>query len=353
MAFRAVVGNAWENITDARVVVSGLTRRPLSMRAVVGGVWKNVWDHDKTGPGPVTGLTAQWDNSAASNKAIVSWTQPADVDFSYTYVEVNRTGSSAGPWTTVGNFTAARATATSYTDTAVSFFSYPSHNAANTATYIHYYRLTPYDALGNPGTASIVGTTGQNSTVVRGMLSSPFWVNPNSSKTWRGNSWRSDSFVTDTAGTTERVIQGWTTSGENFGHFWYDTKQTGINPTASYVWLQRTTNQGQGQSQPYIRLSQAPSTLVPSGSSPTGYARTAATIPPEILTTQPLAQCQIDVTWITHLMDGATWKSLLMYTGETSQYLTSGISRQYLAFYSRNEGGFGIVGGTLQINHTG
>lgn len=352
MAFRAVVANAWQNITDARVVVDGIAKRPLSIRAVVGGVWENVYDYDKVGPGPVTGLTAQWNNTT-SNKAIVSWTQPADTDFVSTYLEVNRTGSSSGPWTFVGLFTAARATATSHTDTTVSTFSYTSHGP-NSASYIHYYRLTPYDTLGNPGTVSIVGTTGQNSAVVRGFLSSPFYVLPNSSKTWRTNQWRSDSIVVDGTGVSERVVQGWTTNGENFGHYWYDTKQTGINPTASYVFLNRTTDSGQGSSNPYICLSQAPSALVPFGSSPTGYARTAPTIPPALNnTTATSAFCQIDVSWITHLMDGATWKSLLMYTGETSQFNATGISRHYLVFTSRNEGGFGIVGGTLQINHTG
>lgn len=365
MAFRAVVGNTWQNITDARVVVGGVAQRPLSMRAVVGGVWKNVWDYDITGPGPVTGFSAEWNNSG-TDKAVVTWTQPADVDFSHTVLEVNRSSSQSGPWTTIGSYTAGtypRGTAVTYNDTNITMSAYTVHSANNTASPIHYYRATPYDALGNPGEVSIVGTTGLYSTVVRGMLSSPYYINPSYSRTWRGSSWRTDATVTDGAGAPERVVQGATFSAtnvrsDNYGYYWYDAKRTGIVPTAVEVFLARTDN-GLSTASPYMRLSQAPSSTVTAGSNPTGYAEKDLTIGPLLENSlQPTPTTSlfftVPATWWTDLMDGATWRSIQLATGETTEYSTSGVSRHYLVFYSENDQfGFNLRGGTIRATHFG
>ena len=362
MAFRVVAGNAGQNVTDARIVVGGAWQRPTSIRAVVGGTWQNVWDYDITGPGPVTGFSAEWNNSG-TDKAVVTWTQPTNTDFAKTTLEVNRSSSSSGPWTEIADFTAAAGLPVTYNDTNITMSAYTTHSLNNTASPIHYYRTTPYDALGNPGTVSIVGTTGRNSTVVRGMLSSPYYVNPSYSRTWRGSSWRTDSIVTDASGAAERVVQGATFSAtnvrsDNYGYFWYNAGRTGIAPTVVEIFLARTDN-GLSTASPYMRLSQAPSSTVIAGTDPTGYAVKDLTIGPTLSNSlQAPANTSglftVPTTWWTDLMDGTTWESIQLATGETTEYQTNGVSRHYMVFYSENElFGFNLRGGTIRATHFG
>ena len=358
MAFRIGTDTGWKSPTDVRVAVGGQWKRVLYIRTAVGGFWKDTWAYDVVGPGPVTGFTATWNNTT-SNKCVVTYTTPSDTDFHHVTLYVNRSGSSSGPWTSLGDFTDNKSTARTVNDTTVTMSSNTTYapSGFNTSSSIHYYKAVPYDTLGNAGTAVVVGSTGASSSVVRGMLSSPFYVQGTNSRTWSGSAWATSGNAIDSTGVPERVGQGYTANGQDYGFYWYDTKRTGISPSALACWTART-DAGFNTTAPEFYLSQAPSSLVGAGSSPTGYAKSSVTVGTSLnnSTTSPYttsAWHTLPTSWWTNLMDGSTWKSILCYTGETSVYGGSTSSLKYLVMYSVNEGGYGVSGGMLRVTHSG
>lgn len=357
MAIRIGVAGDWQSPTDIRVGAAGEWKRVSTIRVAAAGQWQNAWDYDVTGPSAVTSFTATWSNSG-SNKCVVSYRTPTDGDFSYVSLYVNRSGSSSGPWTKIGDYSNSPNTVRTVNDTTVTMSSNTTHapSGFNTSSSIHYYRAVPYDTLGNAGTAAVVGSTGSGSSVVRGMLSSPYYITGTNSRTWRGV-WATTGNAVDSTGAPERVIQGYTSAGEHWGYYWYDTKRTGIVPTVFECWLARTDN-GFNTSTPYFYLSQAPSSVVGAGSNPTGYSRSGPTLGTDMnnSVTSPFVTSTWHVlpdAWWTHLMDGTTWKSILMYTGETSVVGGSTSSAEYLVLFSVNEGGYGVSGGMLRATHPG
>lgn len=353
------VTDIWATPTDVRIADAGTWKRSTFIRVSDGGLWRNGWEYDVVGPSAVTSLDAVWSNSGGTNKCSVSWTQPSDLDLDYVDLYVNRSGSSTGPWTYLTRFSGSPGGAKSYDDTTVTMTSVTTHAPAglNTQSSIHYYRLVPVDVLGNIGTASVIGSRGSGTTTVRGMLSSPYYVNPTKSRSWAG-SWGNFATALDDTGAYDRVFQGWTQSaGQLYGYYWYDTKRAAISPTSVQLWLWRTDN-GLNTITPTFQISQAPSSLVSAGGSPTGYAKSTSlngtglnnsSYSPYITSNW----MTMTSSWWTSLMDGATWKSVLMYTGETTEYQTYGYSRHYAVFHSRNESQFSVAGGCIRAYHGG
>lgn len=360
MSTRFGVNETWQSPTDVRIAQGGQWVRVSTIRGAAESQWKTLWEYDVTGPSAVTQFTATWDN-ASSNKCIVSYRTPTDPDFSYVALYVNREGSQSGPWTLISNFTDSTNTVRTVNDTTVTLTATTTHapSGYNTASAIHYYLAVPYDTLGNQGAATVIGSTGAGSTIVRGMLSSPYYVQSSFSRTWRTafNAWPNSSNLLDGTGAYERVIQGFASGGQAYGHFWYDIKQPGITPTTFQCFLGRT-NSGFNTTAPSFYLSQAPSSLVQAGQSPVGYSRTGPTLGTELNNSvfAPFitsAWHTLSTSWWTNLMDGSDFKSLLMYTGETSVVSGFDTSDNFLVFYSRNETFGGHRGGLLRTYHAG
>lgn len=357
MPIRVGQGSQWESPTDIRIAVADTWQRVSTIRGAAGSLWRNVWDYDVTGPAAVTNASATWNNSAG-NKCVLTYTSSSDADFSSAAVYVNRNGSSSGPWSLVGSFSDLPSTVRTVNDTTVTLTNDTTHapGSLNQSSQIHYYLIVPYDTLGNAGVPTIIGSTGNNSTVVRGMLSSPYYVNGTDSHTWRGTVWTTTANALDSTGLYERVIQGYTSSGEHYGFFFYDNKRTGINPTSTQCFLTRTDN-GFNTGTPTFQMSQAPSSLVGSGSNPIGYSRSTSTAGSAMnnSVTPPYATSvwhTVPNSWWTSIMDGTIWKSILMYNGETSVVPGNTASANYLVFHSVNEG-LGVTGGCLRVNHLG
>lgn len=354
MTAKFLSGDAWREAVDLKVLIGGTWRRIDSAKMMIGGAWQTVYVYDIVGPTAPTSVKAEWSNTSG-NACAVSWTQPTDADLDYVDLYVNRSGSSTGPWTSLGRYTGSGAK--SYTDTSVTMSSYTAHQSSNTRSNIHYYRLVPVDVRGNVGTEVIKGSTGKNQTVVRGMYSSPYYVNPTDSRTWRNTAWRVDTTVQDSTGAYERVVQGYFTdppaTNHSWGFYFFTAFPTGINVSSANVYVARQ-NGGTGCCiPPYLRASAAPQSLVGSGSNPTGFTYTAATVGSAYATpangNTRVGNNTIPNSWIDGFQAG-TYKSILLYTAETD----AAPSTNYSVWSSVNEDiFFGGAPGMISINHTG
>jgi hypothetical protein len=360
MSTRFSVDGFWRSPVDVRIADGGQWRRASTIMVADGSQWRTAWDYDVTGPSAVTQFTATWSNTG-SNKCVVSYRTPSDLDLSYVALYVNRDGSQSGPWTLISNFTDPINTVRTVEDATVAMTETTTHapSGYNTGSPVHYYLAVPYDTLGNQGTSVVVGSTGSGSTVVRGMLSSPYHVQSTLSRTWRTGfaAWPNSSNLLDGTGVYERVIQGFASGGQAYGHYWYDVKRTGVVPTSFQCFLGRTNN-GFNTTAPSFYLSQAPSSLVQAGQSPVGYSRSGPTLGAELNNSvfAPFitsAWHTLSTSWWTSLMDGTDFKSLLLYTGETSVVPGYDTSDNFLVFYSRNEIFGGHRGGLLRAYHSG
>jgi hypothetical protein len=189
------------------------------------------------------------------------------------------------------------------------------------------------------------------------MYSTPYYVEPTDSRTWRNTGWRADSVVLDGAGLYERLVQGYYadpySTQHSYGYFFYNTFPTGINVTSANHYLARQ-NGGTGAGIPaYMRASAAPQSLVGAGSDPRGYTYTSATLSTAWATPANggtrLGLSNIPVSWVNGLQSG-TYKSILLYTAETD----AAPSTNYSVWSSMNEDFlYGLPPGVLQINHTG
>ena len=354
MTIQILSGGAWQTPTDIQMVVGGAWTRIQEIRVLDAGAWQTAFVYDTTGPGPVTNFKAEWSNTSG-NQIIVSFTNPTDVDFDHTDLYVNRSGSSTGPWTLVGTYTGATA---SYTEGSVTIGTLTGTYGPNYVGSVYYFKTVSYDIRGNNTAAndSVKGSTGKNQTVVRGMYTNPFYVNPTDSHTWNGTAWLTTgaTAAVDSTGLPERVIQGYyTNTTPNYGFYFYNGFPTGINTTSATLRLIRQNGGTGGGISAYLRASAAPQSLVTAGSNPTGYTYTGATLGPALATPANggtrLGDATIPNAWITGFQAG-TYKSVLLYTAETS----AAPSANYAVWDSKNEeNAFGVAPGFIAIYHTG
>lgn len=355
MPVRAFISGAWRDISDVRVFASGQWRRVQEARQFIAGQWRNVYNYDITGPGTVRNVTAQWSNSSGP-ACVVSWQQPADADLAYVDLYVNRDGSNSGPWTYVGRYSGNSATTYSVVDSTVTLSNYFVHGP-NQASSVHYYYFVPFDQRGNQGTGLVKGSTGQNSVVVRGYVTSPYYTNSTFSRTWRGSAWRTDGIVTDSTSQVERVVQGSSSSGENLGYYFYGNgHQQGLNPSSADFYLARQ-NGGIGSGvAPYMRASVVDTSFPFLNANPTGQTSSGLVIGTALATPNNggtrSGWMGIPIDWTTGMGDG-TFKSVFLYTGEAAT-TGSTLSTNYAVWSSRNEDvGFGVGPGTLRVYHSG
>jgi hypothetical protein len=356
MVARFRFDGSWRAATDIRIRAEGQWRRVQEIRKRIDGSWRSVFVYDTTGPGAVRTAKAEWSNSSGA-RCVVSWQQPSATDTAYTDLYVNRTGSSTGPWTYISRYTGGPASTFSYVDTSVTLTAYTIHGN-NQASPVHYYRFIPFDERGNQGTISIVGSSGQGNTVVRGYVTSPYYTVARSSKTWRTNDgWRNDSVVQDAIGAYERAVQGSTTVGQNYGFYFYsDGTVPGLNITAASVYLARQ-NGGTGSGiQARMRMSAATASMVSSNTTPVNAATSAETLsnafatPANGGTRAGFSSVPFDYPLG---IANNTYRSLRIFTGEATT--SSGVSANYSVWSSRNEDGVGFDygPGTLRVYHTG
>lgn len=371
MTLKFMSGGAWREATDIKFMSGGLWRRADQIKMMIGGAWRTVYVYDIVGPGAVGDPKAEWSN-ASGNACVVSWTQPTAPDLDFVDLYVNRNGSQNGPWTYLGRFTGSGAR--SYTDTSVTLSSYTLHGP-NQASPIHYYKFLTFDVRGNMSPSdgadylsgpnkNVVGSTGQGQSVVRGMVSSPYYVNPTDSRTWRpANGWRTDSVVQDATSAPERLVQGFftgdATSQQNYGFYFYDAFQEGLNPTSAAVTLWRQ-NGGAGSGRAaHMRASVVTSGFVTNNTNPVNPANwtdavlSAAYATPSNGGTRGGAN-NIPVSWVTGFSNGS-YKSLLLYSNDPGPGNSSIGSPTYSVWSSTNED---IIYGTLKpgymdIVHTG
>lgn len=350
---------AWRTLTDMKVVAGGAWQRVLTAKAMIDGSWRTVFNYDTVGPAAVTNMTAVWDNSAG-NKCSVTFTQPTDADFARTDLFVNRSGSNTGPWTFISSFTGTGVQ--SYTDTTITLSPVNVYNsndkgvvdlAVNYKSPTFYFRAVPYDQVGNAGTAVVVGSTGQNSNVVRGMYASPFYITANNGGTWRGT-WRTDATVLDSQGEYSTAIQGYTASGQNYGFFFYAATPyaEGLNVFSGDVYLKRQPHGTGGSVRAYMRATTAIFDYPYFGINPVSGETTSSLVYGGLQAWNAGAWNAIPLDWVTGLING-DWGGIRVYTGETT--LANGVlSQNYAPYYGAYDfTATQLPGGLLRAYHSG
>lgn len=192
------VGGSWKNITEAYVKVNG--------------VWQQVLNGTNP-PAPTITTARHWYGNYE-----LSWTNPTGT----WKIEVKRRLHSADPGVE-GNFTTLVAQTTNLV-TSLSD-SVPAgtlgdgkYNAVNgSRTNVqgarYAYRIRVWDNFGHVSTVS--------HSMDRGRVPSPLFVRATNSRTFRGSAFRTDI--------TNRAYQGYTTTGLNYGHYWYGGDASGTN----------------------------------------------------------------------------------------------------------------------------
>lgn len=363
MTIRIVDGaGTWQNVTDMRVQSAGNWERVQKAMVVDdNGLWVPTFIYDNTGPSAPTSLSTDWVwvNSTGSY-CVVNWTQPTDADFSYSKVYVNKqytttqtTGTlAASAWTEIATVSGAGAKSINDT-TGVTTYSY-TVDGANLGSNIHYYRIIPFDVRNNPGTPAYIGSSGQGSTTVRGIRSSPYWVNSGGSRTYRDGDWRTDTAVDDSSGGFSRVAQGkasGSTLGWSWGFWWYPNRPTSLNITKADILMGRQTATGSSSAVgPRFRLSGAPSTLPGSNGNPTGYTVTSTYVgtglTPGGVGTMLLSQSGTTISLgdINNLMLNLTYRSVAVYVESESLYAV---------YYGSGDFSGSTPYGSLSLTHTG
>lgn len=342
-------GTTWKTTKDIKVNVAGTWRRVNTGYVRDGSTWREFYKYDSTGPTAVTSSQAKWNNTYGP-RCYVSWYQPNVSDFSYSLLERSVGGAA---YTTIGTYGGSPASYQQYIDTSVTLSNYWDHGL-NQASAIHYYRVTPYDNRGNAGTPTIVSSTGQNSSVVRGYLTSPYKVYPSYVYTYFSGpaTWASGA-----------AYQGYTSFlglEESFGTFFYDTnRRTGLNISASSVLLHRDTSTGiDDPLGAAMWLSKSSGVTVFVNGSPASDRLTTGTVS-TLMAKGGTVFGSIPTSWASALMNsttvgGYTPSSIQLYTGETENYGFFAHSLFHAGFDGLNyEDGFGNYGGTLFLTHSG
>ena len=179
------------------VNVGGVWKMVKYVYSHAGGTWQQTFVSDTTGPAAPTGLTATW----TANGLVVDWTNPADADYDHMLVRVYHSGDTT--WTAKATVNVAK-TASAWTST---------YNPYGIKLYV---LLTPYDVLGNDGTAAGVTSMGHLVSGGRARVKSPSVFYSNGSGTWRGGQWRTDIWANELY-----VYQGSSVSGKSEGAYFY------------------------------------------------------------------------------------------------------------------------------------
>ena len=363
MSIRIVDGGGlWQDSKDIRVV-DGTTWKRVQKIMVVDdtGLWQTAFVFDNVGPSAVTSAKAEWSTVSGAPRCVVTWTNPNVSDFARTLVHrystsVTRTDAqlaalSEPSWLAVGTtgtpltggYTGIN-TAKSLTDDGATKSAFTTYGPDNLQSNIHYYRFTPYDTRGNPGTVDYVGSVGNGTSVVRGWWSSPFQIKSTSGGTYRDSSWRTDSIVQDGAGGFTRAVQQRfsTATGYNYGFYFYGTRPASgsINATATEILVKRNSDSGSsGNIPPVFRLSSHSSASgVPTGAT-FSFAVTGTG-----LGFNGVAWHDLSANWGEEILTQSPYRSINLYT-ETAGY--------YAVFL-----GFGdlygtLPNGTLRLTHGG
>jgi hypothetical protein len=341
-------GSSWKITKDIRVNVAGTWRRTSNGYVHDGTNWRQFYTYDSTGPSAVTGGQAKWNNSFGP-RCYVSWYQPNVSDFSYSVLE---RAVGAGAYSTVGTYTGSPNSFQQFIDTNVSLSNYFDHGV-NQASAVHYFRVTPYDKRGNAGTSTVISSTGQNSSVVRGFLTSPYRVNPGYTYNYSsgGQVW-----------TSGQVLQGFTSLfniQQSFGTFFYDTKRrTGLNISQSFILISRTDAGINDPIGAAIHLSRSTGGDVFSNLAPYDHRLTGGVVT-DLLAKNTGTFSSIPTSWTSAIMNssvvsGAVASSIQLYTGETENVGFLSHSLFFGGFRGAEfEDGFGNTGGTLYLYHSG
>ncbi len=326
------VSGTWKEIgaDGVWVNVSGTWKAVSSLHANVSGTWKDVYIRDNVGPAAPTDVVVTW----TADGLVCTWTDPPDSDYSYMDVAVLPDGE---PYIQYGAVAAGVET--------------------HTCPYAPYYKvltyyLTPYDTNGNAGVTTAAGSMAWTGTA-RGRYPSPRSYLTIDSGTYRGSAWRSD--------VGNRVYQGSTANGHNFGTFFYgDTIYNELRgATVSEMALDyvRYNASGNGGAvTPEIWWS----TIASKASSPSGTLSNKFTGPPVCRNGAcwGFAIANPPSSWYDNFVTpGETRaKSVVFYSeDQTLQSYLGDVSLSYMQMYGYDERPLGetLIPGRLQFAHSG
>lgn len=349
MTLHVKVGGVWKESVDGPSVNVGGTWRNIDFGYVRdGGVWKEMYVRDNTGPASPTSATATWSNG----NCVVSWTNPSDAD--YNRVEIHRVRDPAA-----GSAAYLDGLVTTQYGTAGAAMTWTDTNIVNDYMVYAYY-LYPVDNRGNYGNPTAVQSMSWTGTA-RGRVPSPITFLPTDSGTYRAGAWRTDATVTDQFGNPSRVIQGYTASGMNYAHYFYNNQiydtLYGTGVSAMSIGLNRVNAGGNGGAVfPYIWGS-SKATKTGDGSTGllggtlygTGLCRNG--------TCDSLRYYDLPSNFFAHYVDVSPPGSFRMrgvafYSPDTviQSYSTSA---SYMILFSAYESAFGFTPGAITVTHTG
>lgn len=319
-----------ESIAGPSVRVDGVNRDIYNGYVSVSGTWRQFYARDTVGPASPTGLVATWNNG----NCVVTWTNPADAD--YSFMKIYRTRIGVQTETYITQISSPTAT---WTDTAV------QENGV-----IYRYTLYPVDVRGNMGNGASVDSMAWTG-AARGRVASPITFYPTDSGTYRNSIWRTD--------VTNRVFQGYTANGMNYGHYFYGSQffdtLRGTTVSAMSLLLVRSSSSGLGAAvQPHI-WAHGKTTKTGDGSSglyngsllSPGLARNGSAPNYQLYTLSSSYHSGFfDVSPATRYRGFATYDSDTTLNG-------LGASDPYMQLQGFDEIGFGLAPGAVSVTHSG
>lgn len=349
-------GTNWKMIDGidvgaSQINIAGTWKNITEMHINIGGVWKQFFSN--TAPGATTLSTRAFTNTGFN----ASWTNPSGVwqqeirrrlqsaaDIETNYEDVHAKSTTVR--TSFSNTTGTGTSGESMADPVIG-------STTNIQGPRYVYRIRNWDNFGHVSELQI--------DTLRGRVVSPLYVRATDSATYRGSAFRADLTVQAADSSYSRCIQGYTTTGMNYGHYWYGGSGNGIvnncfsnsllpTVTAAQIMLCRDAGgigDGSGTVKPTMwmhgQLSKGTTnawssngTNVDAG---TGHAR------------ETQIWQSINTTNGGYLVAG-TYKGICLYNSSTTVE-SYGTSASYFVGYSRTEPQNSQYPGTLEITHTG
>ena len=280
--------------------------------------------NDITGPGPSS--IASWTPESSYGRLVVRgyWSSAADTVRGQMFYQVN-----GGSWVLA------------WDSSAISPGAYFAVHLVTGGSGGNYgVLIRTYDSSGNMNTADAVA--------YRTLAASPIVIDATDSATWRGSAWRTDG----TAGSTG-VMHGRTSSGENYGYWFYGDQivnalsgKTLVSGQVDYC--RDGSSQGSSAAiQPQFWLHQygtKPGGQPALGGSATlggGVARSGTTG----------NACALNAQWLPYLQDGS-WKGFAVYR-QTSNTNDADANSFYMRLYPYQTSSGGKISGRVTLNHLG
>lgn len=349
MTLHTKVGGVWREVVDSPFTkVGGAWRTVDTGHVKVSGTWRQFYVRDTTGPATPTAGVATWSNG----NLLLSWTNPPDSD--YARVEIHRVRDPAA-----GTAAYLDGLVTTQYGSASQAMSWTDTNIVNDYMWYQYW-IYPVDVRNNYGSPLIVNSMGWTGTP-RGRVPSPISFFPTDSGTYRNGVWRTDGTVLDQYGNYARVVQGYTSTGMNYAHFFHGTQiyDTLYGTTASsmVLTLNRVNSGGAGGAvYPHVWGSDKSSKsgdgsvgLIGNTLYGTGLCRNG--------TCAAFNTFTLPTGWHEYFFNlsptgGFRMRTVGFYSTDTT-IQSYGTSASYMVMFSAYEAGYGVAPGQITVTHSG